>query len=261
MKDLYSIHATKEDLARFYDQVIEAYKRIYDRLGIGQLTYVTFASGGAFTKFSHEFQTICEAGEDWLYLDRERNIAVNEEVLDDAVADMGLDKTKLEKLRSAEVGNIFNFGTEKADQMGITFTDKDNKNKPFYYGSYGIGISRVMGVIAELFSDEQGLVWPENIAPFSLYLINIGDSAEVRAMTQDVYDRLTASGVEVLWDDRDARPGDKFADGDLMGIPHRVVVSPQTVAGNKLEYKGRTEQKAVELSVDQLMEKLIHKGI
>lgn len=261
MKDLYSIHATKEDLARFYDRVIEAYKRIYDRLGIGQLTYVTFASGGAFTKFSHEFQTICEAGEDWLYLDRERNIAVNEEVLDDAVADMGLDKAKLEKLRSAEVGNIFNFGTEKADQMGITFTDKDNKNKPFYYGSYGIGISRVMGVIAELFSDEQGLVWPENIAPFSLYLINIGDSAGVREMAQDVYDRLTASGVEVLWDDRDARPGDKFADGDLMGMPHRVVVSPQTVAGNKLEYKGRTEQKAVELSVDQLMEKLIHKGI
>ena len=118
-----------------------------------------------------------------------------------------------------------------------------------------------MGVIAELFSDEQGLVWPENIAPFSLYLINIGDSAGIRETTRSVYDRLTASGVEVLWDDRDARPGDKFADGDLMGIPHRVVVSPQTVAGNKLEYKGRTERKAVELSVDQLMEKLIHKGI
>ena len=166
MKDMYSVHATKDDLEQFYNSVIEAYKRIYGRLGIGNLTYVTFASGGAFTKYSHEFQTICDAGEDWLYLDRENNVAVNEEVLDDAVRDLKLDRNKLEKVRSAEVGNIFNFGTEKAEQMGITFADRDNAQKPFYYGSYGIGVTRVMGVIAELFSDDRGLVWPDNIAPY-----------------------------------------------------------------------------------------------
>lgn len=256
MKDMYSVHATKEDLDRFYNQTIEAYKRIYDRLGIGNLTYVTFASGGAFTKFSHEFQTLCEAGEDWLYLDRERNIAVNEEVLDDAIQELGLDRSKLEKLRSAEVGNIFNFGTDKAEQMGITFADSDNTQKPFYYGSYGIGVTRVMGVIAELFSDSRGLVWPDNIAPYRVYLVSIGDNADVLARTTEVYDSLRASGVDVLWDDRPVRPGEKFADGDLMGIPHRVVVSERTMADGVLEYKGRTDDKAVHLSLDALLAKL-----
>ena len=256
MKDMYSVHATKEDLDRFYNQTIEAYQRIYDRLGIGNLTYVTFASGGAFTKFSHEFQTLCEAGEDWLYLDRERNIAVNEEVLDDAIQELGLDRSKLEKLRSAEVGNIFNFGTDKAEQMGVTFADSDNTQKPFYYGSYGIGVTRVMGVIAELFSDSRGLVWPDNIAPYRVYLVSIGDNADVLARTTEVYDSLRASGVDVLWDDRPVRPGEKFADGDLMGIPHRVVVSERTMADGVLEYKGRTDDKAVHLSLDALLAKL-----
>lgn len=256
MKDMYSIHATAEDLDKFYHQVIKAYKRIYDRLGIGDQTYVTFASGGAFTKFSHEFQTICNAGEDWLYLDRERNIAVNEEVLDDAVAELKLDKAKLEKIRSAEVGNIFNFGTDKASQMGINFTDRDNQQKPFYYGSYGIGITRVMGVIAELFSDDHGLVWPDNIAPYRVYLVSIGDDEKVIAEAQKVYEELNNAGVEVLWDDRMVRPGEKFADGDLMGIPHRVVVSPKTIAAGKLEYKGRTDNESSQLTATELIAKL-----
>lgn len=257
MKDMYSVHATKEDLERFYNGVIEAYKRIYERLGIGNLTYVTFASGGAFTKYSHEFQTICGAGEDWLYLDREKNVAVNEEVLEDAVRDLKLDRSKLEKVRSAEVGNIFNFGTEKAEQMGITFADRDNVQKPFYYGSYGIGVTRVMGVIAELFSDDRGLVWPDNIAPYRVYLVTIGTDSAVLEQGNKVYQALQDAGVDVLWDDRtDARPGEKFADGDLMGIPHRVVISPKTVAANTLEYKSRTEQASENLSLEQLIEKL-----
>lgn len=257
MKDMYSVHATKDDLEQFYNSVIEAYKRIYGRLGIGDLTYVTFASGGAFTKYSHEFQTICDAGEDWLYLDRENNVAVNEEVLDDAVRDLKLDRNKLEKVRSAEVGNIFNFGTEKAEQMGITFADRDNAQKPFYYGSYGIGVTRVMGVIAELFSDDRGLVWPDNIAPYRVYLVTIGTDPAVLEQGQKVYDQLQSAGVDVLWDDRvDARPGGKFADGDLMGIPHRVVISPKTIAAGALEYKGRTAESSENLSLEQLIDKL-----
>lgn len=256
MSDMYSVHATKEDLDRFYEEVKQAYLRVYDRLGIGDQTYVTFASGGAFTKFSHEFQTICDAGEDWLYLDRARNIAVNEEVLDDAVAELGLDKSKLERVRSAEVGNIFNFGTDKAEQMGITFMDQDNQPKPFWYGSYGIGVTRVMGVIAELFSDDRGLVWPDNIAPYRVYLVSIGDSEPVQKSAEAVYNLLQSKGIEVLWDDRDARPGEKFADGDLMGIPHRVVISPKTVAADKVEYKARTAADAEALTVSELVERL-----
>lgn len=240
MKDMYSLHATAEDLDAYYNQVIEAYKRVYERLGLGDDTYVTFASGGAFTKFSHEFQTVCEAGEDVLYIHRGRNIAVNEEVLDDAVKELGIYKSELEKVKSAEVGNIFNFGTEKAEQMGVNFADKDGTQKPVYLASYGIGITRVMGVIAEKFSDERGLVWPESIAPFQLYLARLGQDDTVVAAADKLYDELTAAGVAVLYDDRDARPGEKFADADLMGIPHRVVVSAKTVEQGKFEYKART---------------------
>ena len=253
MKDMYSVHATKEDLEQFYSQVIAAYQRIYDRLGIGDQTYVTFAAGGAFTKFSHEFQTICPAGEDWLYLDRERNIAVNEEVLDTAVTELNLNRDNLEKVRSAEVGNIFNFGIDKAEQMGVNFTDKDNTQKPFYYGSYGIGITRVMGVIAELFSDERGLIWPANIAPYQVYLVNIGEGEDVQTMAQKIYNELLVRGVEVLWDDRDVRPGEKFADCDLMGIPIRVVVSDKTIAAGGVEYKKRANSEVNIISQTELL--------
>lgn len=253
MKDMYSVHATKKDLEQFYGQVIAAYQRIYDRLGIGDQTYVTFAAGGAFTKFSHEFQTICPAGEDWLYLDRERNIAVNEEVLDTAITELNLNRDNLEKVRSAEVGNIFNFGIDKAEQMGVNFTDKDNTQKPFYYGSYGIGITRVMGVIAELFSDERGLIWPANIAPYQVYLVNIGEGEDVQTMTRKIYDELLARGVEVLWDDRDVRPGEKFADCDLMGIPIRVVVSDKTIAAGGVEYKKRANSEVNIISQTELL--------
>lgn len=253
MKDMYSVHATKEDLEQFYSQVIAAYQRIYDRLGIGDQTYVTFAAGGAFTKFSHEFQTICPAGEDWLYLDRERNIAVNEEVLDTAVTELNLNRDNLEKVRSAEVGNIFNFGIDKAEQMGVNFTDKDNTQKPFYYGSYGIGITRVMGVIAELFSDERGLIWPANIAPYQVYLVNIGEGEDVQTMARKIYNELLVRGVEVLWDDRDVRPGEKFADCDLMGIPIRVVVSDKTIAAGGVEYKKRANSEVNIISQTELL--------
>ncbi len=259
MSDMYSAHASKEDLDRFYDEVKDAYMRIYDRLGIGSKTYVTFASGGAFTKFSHEFQTICEAGEDWLYVDRERNIAVNEEVLDDAANELGIDRNNLERVRSAEVGNIFNFGTSKAEQMGITYMDANNQPQPFWYGSYGIGVTRVMGVIAELLADDKGLVWPDNIAPYRVYLVQIGDDKAVAEEAKKVYNHLSQQGISVLWDDRAARPGEKFADGDLMGLPHRVVVSGKTITAGRLEYKSRTSDATEALTLNELTAKLISK--
>lgn len=242
MKDMYSLHATQEDMDTYYQKVIDAYVRIYDKMGIGNETFLTFAAGGAFTKYSHEFQTVCEAGEDILYITEDKKTAVNEEVLEDAAKELGISKDGLKKVKSAEVGNIFKFGTEKSEKMGIFYTDKEGKQQPIYLASYGFGITRVMGVIVEKFADEKGMVWPENIAPARVYLARIGDDDAVVSSADELYESLQAVGVEVLYDDRDVRPGQMFADADLMGIPHRVVVSSKTIAEQKIEYKARQSE-------------------
>lgn len=256
MKDMYSLHVSAEDLDVYYNKVIEAYKRVYDRLGLGSDTYVTFASGGAFTKFSHEFQTVCDAGEDILYLHPGKKIAVNEEVLDDVVRELGIDKSELQRVKSAEVGNIFNFGTEKAEKLGITYSDKEGKEQPLHLASYGIGITRVMGVIVEKFADEKGLVWPENIAPAKVYLIRIGGEEAIEA-ADELYRELGGRGIEVLYDDRDERPGVKFADSELMGIPHRVTISDRLLETGRYEYTPRTGGEAGVLTLEELIAKLV----
>ncbi|MBH1956577.1 prolyl-tRNA synthetase [Candidatus Saccharibacteria bacterium] len=251
MKDMYSLHASADDLDTYYNSVIEAYKRVYTRLGLGDDTYVTFASGGAFTKFSHEFQTICDAGEDILYVHREKNIAVNEEVLEDAIAELGIDRNELEKVKSAEVGNIFNFGSEKSEQMNITVTNKEGQQQPIYLASYGIGITRVMGVIVEKFADEKGIVWPESVAPAKVYLVRIGGEASI-AKADELYADLKTAGIEVLYDDRDERPGAKFADAELMGIPYRVTVSDRLLESDSYEYTVRSSGETQILTREQL---------
>jgi prolyl-tRNA synthetase len=255
MKDMYSLHTSAEDLDAFYQATIEAYNRCYERFGIGEDTYMTFASGGAFTKFSHEFQTICDAGEDIIYLHREKNIAINEEVLDEAIKELGIERNELEKVKTAEVGNIFNFGTEKGEQMNVTFTDRDGTHKPVYLGSYGIGITRVMGVIVEKFADDKGIVWPESIAPATVYLVQIGGEGS-RAKAEELYATLQSKGIEVIYDDRDERPGAKFADAELMGIPYRVTVSDRLLAENKFEFLPRTGGETELLTLDELLAKL-----
>ena len=258
MKDMYSLSTDAEQHEKFYQVSIEAYKRVFERLGIGDITYVTFASGGAFTKFSHEFQTICEAGEDIIYLHRGKNIAVNEEVLDDEnLKNLGIKREELEEVKSAEVGNIFNFGTEKAEQMNVMFTNQDGSQQAVFLGSYGIGVTRLMGVIAELASDDKGLVWPENIAPAKVYLARLGDEDDVIAAADELYRELEKQGVTVLYDDRDTRAGQKFADADLMGIPYRVVVSAKTVTAGKHELKARTSQETQMLSSRDILDQLV----
>ena len=251
MKDMYSVHASKEDLDKYYNAAIEAYKRCYDRFGIGDETYVTFASGGAFTKFSHEFQTICDAGEDYIYLHRGKNIAVNEEVLDEAVKELGIDRSELERVKTAEVGNIFNFGTQKSEEMRLVFTDADGVEQYAYMGSYGIGITRVMGVIVEKFADDKGLVWPENIAPAKVYLVQIGSQS--RSAADELYQKLQSAGVETIYDDRDERPGVKFADAELLGIPYRVTVSDRLLDDGKWEVSTRQTGEQRLLTADELL--------
>ena len=251
MKDMYSVHASKEDLDKYYNAAIEAYKRCYDRFGIGDETYVTFASGGAFTKFSHEFQTICDAGEDYIYLHRGKNIAVNEEVLDEAVKELGIDRSELERVKTAEVGNIFNFGTQKSEEMRLVFTDAEGVEQYAYMGSYGIGITRVMGVIVEKFADDKGLVWPENIAPAKVYLVQIGSQS--RATADELYQKLQSAGIETIYDDRDERPGVKFADAELLGIPYRVTVSDRLLDDGKWEVSTRQTGEQRLLTTDELL--------
>jgi prolyl-tRNA synthetase len=240
MKDMYSLCVDSDQHDAYYQSVMDAYKRVYDRVGLGKDTYVTYASGGAFTKFSHEFQTVCDAGEDTIYLHRGKNIAINEEVLDDeSLAKLGIKRDELEEVKSSEVGNIFNFGTDKSEQMNFGFTNQAGERQFVHLGSYGIGITRLMGVIVEKFADDKGIVWPASVAPALVYIARIGSDEAVVQAADDLYEQLTSTGVLVLYDDRDVRPGEKFADADLMGIPYRVIVSPKTVASGKLEVKPR----------------------
>ena len=245
MKDMYSCSINAEQHEAFYAATIEAYKRVFARVGLGEDTYVTFASGGAFTQFSHEFQTICEAGEDVIYVHRGKNIAVNKEVLDDAtLSKLGVMRDELEEVKSAEVGNIFNFGTQKSEDMDFVFSDEQDNKQFVHLGSYGIGITRLMGVIAEKFADDKGLVWPDAVAPARVYIARLGQNEEVVKQADELYERLTAAGVGVLYDDRELRPGEKFADADLLGIPYRVVISDKTVVNNAYEIKARTASDA-----------------
>jgi prolyl-tRNA synthetase len=241
MKDLYSFSQTNEEHQKFYDEVTKSYFKIFERIGLGGTTFLTFASGGPFSQFSHEFQTICEAGEDVIYLDRQKGIAINQEVMNDEVtAKAGFNKDGLEKLKAAEVGNIFSFGTHKSEQLGLYFTDEQGAQKPVVLGSYGIGITRLLGVLTEQFADDKGLVWPAAVAPYKVYLSGLGTEPEILQPANQLYDNLVQAGVPVLYDDRDERPGAKFADADLFGIPYRVIISQKSLAAGGLELKSRT---------------------
>ena len=231
MKDLYSFSPDEESHNQFYHEVEKAYRRIYDRVGLGDCTYQTFASGGIFAKFSHEFQTILPVGEDKVYFNKDKSVVLNEEVLlPEVLNEFKLKPEDLKSANAAEVGNIFTLRYKYSEPLGLKFTDKDNTEKTVFMGCYGIGVSRVMGVIAEKFLDEKGLVWPESVAPYKYHLIAIGEQGTKTA------NGLYAKNPDLfLYDDRDARPGSKFADADLMGMPYRLVISDKTLANNEAE--------------------------
>ncbi|NBD73562.1 prolyl-tRNA synthetase [Patescibacteria group bacterium] len=236
MKDAYSFCADEAQHEAIYGSMQEAYLQVFDRLGIGADTFVTFATGGAFTQFSHEFQTVCPAGEDVCFINRERGIALNEEVkTPETLAKLGVTEGELEQVRTAEVGNIFNFGRQKAADLDLTFTDESGVDTAVWMGSYGIGITRLMGVLVERFADEKGIVWPTAVAPFTHHVVALGTDEAVLAEAEAIYQKLVQAGVEVLLDDRDARAGEKFADSDLLGIPYRIIVSPKTLAAGRCE--------------------------
>lgn len=251
MKDLYSFSRTQEEHDAFYEKISEAYHRVFERLGLGDSTFKTFASGGSFAKFSHEFQTVSEVGEDTIYLHRAKGIAINEEVYtDEVLAELGVNHDELEEVKAVEVGNIFTLGTRFSDPLELKFTDENGEVRPVIMGSYGIGPSRLMGLVAEYFADEKGLVWPEEVAPYKVYLVSIGNVAQ---QANELYQKLQSAGVTVLFDDRDERPGAKFADAELIGLPYRVTISERLLGEGKLEVTRRNGGETELLTLDELL--------
>ena len=246
MKDLYSFSRDEKEHQEFYEKVKESYKKIFTRVGIGEKTYLTLASGGSFSPTSHEFQAITDAGEDLIYItDEEKKEAFNKE--------MGVKEGK--EVKAIEVGNIFPLGTRFSEAMGLEFKDEGGNSAMPVMGSYGIGVGRLMGTVVEVLSDDKGLVWPKEISPFDAHLLVLGgEDAMKRA--DEVYKELTNSGVEVLYDDRDVRAGEKFADADLIGISTRIVVSDKSLENGKLEVKDRATGEEEFCTLEEIIKKL-----
>lgn len=241
MKDMYSYSVDEASHNVFYEKATAAYFRCFERMGLGERTFLTFASGGAFTQFSHEFQTICDAGEDTIYVNRDKKIAINKEVLtEEVLKQLGVQRDELEEVAAAEVGNIFSLGDVKSKQLDLYFQSEHSDKKPVILGSYGIGITRLIGVLVEIFSDEKGIVWPREVSPFDAHLVAVvGKNSEVMKEADRIYELLREHGVDVLYDDRDVRAGEKFADADLIGITRRLVVSEKTMTEGAIELMER----------------------
>jgi len=252
MKDMYSFSKDNDAHLEDYNKIREAYIRIFNRLGIGEKTYVTFADGGIFSDFSEEFQTLTDSGEDVIYVHEGKKIALNKEVYtDENLAKLGINKDELVEKKAVEVGNIFHLGTRFSDAIGLKYKDESGSEKSVVMGSYGIGPTRLMGTILEVLADDKGIVWPKEVSPFAVHLVRLGVNDTTVKFADDLYNDLKDKGVEVLYDDRDARPGEKFADSDLIGIPIRFVISDKTVAEGKVEVKMRTSSDSQLVSVEE----------
>jgi prolyl-tRNA synthetase len=252
MKDLYSVHTTKEDLDNYYSEVREAYLKTFKRLGLDAI--VTEAGGGVFTdSITHEFQVLSETGEDEIIYCPGGDFSANIEVAQVAAGKQcDLGHGPLQQAKAIEVGNIFRFGTSYSEKMDVSFADNSGAKQFAYLGSYGIGITRLIGVLVELFHDDRGIIWPENVAPYDAHLVSLGNEDQAKK----VYEALRSSGSEVLWDDRtEVSAGQKFADADLIGIPVRLVVSNKTGEG-KVEWKGRNEDSSTALKIEEAIKKL-----
>ncbi|MEK7479344.1 MAG: aminoacyl--tRNA ligase-related protein [Patescibacteria group bacterium] len=253
MKDMYSFHTSEEDLEKYYEKAKASYRKIFQRVGLGHVTYLTFASGGSFSKYSHEFQTLTMAGEDVIYICDKCDVAVNREILEDVGKSCPECKnTDLREEKAVEVGNIFKLKTKYSSAFGLKFKDEKGEEKEVIMGCYGIGLTRLLGTIAEVHHDDKGLVWPESVAPYRVHLLRLGDDEKVRKFADDVYKELCEKKIEVLYDDRLASAGEKLNDADLLGIPYRALVSAKTLEKKKVELKKRSEENAVLLDVKEI---------
>lgn len=252
MKDLYSFHASSADLAKYYESVaVPAYKKVFERLGLDAL--YTEASGGSFSKYSHEFQVEIPSGEDTIYVCAKCGMAKNKEVFSEGVECTNCGVTTWREASASEVGNIFKLETKFSDSFNLHFTDKDGQKKPVIMGCYGIGTSRLMGVIVEKFHDDKGIIWPESVAPFKVHLLSLKG---VEKQADELYQTLLNAGIEVLYDDRDISAGAKFADSDLIGIPYRIIISAKTVEQESVEIKKRSGVESGLVKINKVLEYL-----
>ncbi len=251
MKDLYSAHVSEEDMYAYYNQVMDAYIKIFKKIGFD--VKVVEASGGVFTdKNSHEFQVLSDVGEDTIYYCDLCDFAQNKEIFEGQEGDScpNCKKGKVKSAKSIEVGNIFPLGTRYSEKQEVFYTDKDGKQNPLWFASYGIGPTRILGTLAEVYHDDKGLVFPKEVSPFDVSLISLGKNDRA----QQIHDQLESKEVEVLYDDREVGAGEKFAASDLIGIPVRLVVSEKT--GDKIEFKKRDSNDPELLTMDEVLERL-----
>lgn len=253
MKDLYSFSKDEKEHSLFYEKAKLAYMNIFNRVGIGAITYITSASGGSFSKFSDEFQTITDAGEDTIFICDGCKVAINSEVVEGKKECLKCKSSDLKEKKSVEVGNIFNLGTRFSEALNLTYLDESGKEKFVVMGSYGLGPTRLIGTIAEVLSDKDGLVWSKKVAPFHIHLVEITDeNSEVGKASERVHLMLKKRGIEVLFDDRDLRAGEKFKDSDLIGIPLRLIVSKKTLVDGSYEIKERASGKISMIKEDSI---------
>lgn len=259
MKDLYSFHKDEADLDDYYEKVKKSYQKIFETFGLGGKTCLTFASGGTFSKYSHEFQTLTPAGEDKIHICGKCRVAVNDEIINEQNNCPQCGNKNLKSEKSIEVGNIFKLKTKYSNPFGLAYKNEKGESCDTIMGCYGLGINRLMGAIVEVFHDERGIVWPMTAAPFDAHLILLkAENGKVKSFADKIYKDLQKAGIDVLCDDRSGvSAGEKFADADLIGIPYRLVVSEKT--GDKIEIKKRSEKEAKLISGKELLELLAAK--
>ena len=250
MKDLYSFHISEEDFNNYYEKAKQAYFKIFNRLGLK--VYLTFASGGTFSKYSHEFQTITPAGEDTIYICQKCQLAINKEIKNETEKCPDCGGSDFQEEKSIEVGNIFPLKNKFSGPFELTVIDEAGKKQEIIMGCYGIGLGRLMGTVVEIYHDEKGIIWPESVAPFQVHLLDLGAKTEA----EKIYQELTDKKIEVLYDDREVSAGEKFADADLIGIPFRAVVSRKSLEKGGVEVKERRTEKTEIWKTEELIKKL-----
>ncbi|MEI6379030.1 MAG: aminoacyl--tRNA ligase-related protein [Candidatus Falkowbacteria bacterium] len=253
MKDLYSFHANEEDLNEYYKLAQKAYFRIFERLGLLDVTYLTYSSGGAFSKYSHEFQAVTPAGEDTIHICDACKIAVNQEIVVEVGGCPSCGNKDLHSEKAVEIGNIFKLGTRFTKPFEFTYLDANGQDQPVIMGCYGLGPSRLMGTIVEISHDDKGMIWPREVAPYLVHLISLKQNEAV----EKLYQSLAKAGIEALYDDRELSAGEKFAEADLMGMPYRVLVSEKTLAQGSAEVKTRATGQVEIIKLDKLVEYLV----
>lgn len=268
MKDAYSIDLNQEEAVASYHKMMRAYIKTFRRMGLTAVP-VRADTGPIGGDLSHEFHIVAKTGESALYYDERletlmaqqgdvdveevMNIYAAADELHDA-ANCPVSRDRLKQARGIEIGHVFYFGTKYSEAMKLSITGKDGNPVIPHMGSYGIGVSRLVAAVIEASHDDAGIIWPESIAPFHIGLVNINiDHAGCREACDKIYAHFTSQGMDVLYDERDERPGVKLAEMDLIGLPWQVRVGPKGLDNGQIEVKNRKSGEVTTMTVDDLL--------